>query len=99
MATLSPNISYSQERQGVSLASDDTAALVELLQACNHTLGTCEQVRVVQDDIIKAQGEALVAGEARERALEKRLNDTIYTKVVWFAAGILLTGAAVALIK
>ena len=102
MATLSPSTSYSRglaPSAPVKLVSEETDRIIELLDMCDRALKACAENIKVRNEIIETQGEALVAAEARERALEQRLDGTIYAKVIWFSLGVLLTGAAVALIK
>lgn len=104
MITLSLNAampSYSNvwASEEINLTPPETQALIDSLKACDGALSSEQQLNGSQRRLIAGQDELLTAQTARMVQLETRQNSIINNPLVWFVAGMLVTGLTVKLVK
>lgn len=73
--------------------------LSELLKACDTTVMLCTQTVDTKNEVIAKQGELLDAQAQRITQLEGNEKSILKSPLLWFAAGMLVTGLTVHWVK
>jgi TolA-binding protein len=98
MLICSSSLAYSQEGS-INLTPQQTLEVVALLKACDTSLNNCQSAQNDKDAIIKSQEAQLSQLNDRVSGLEKEASSATNHKLLWFAAGMLLTGVTVYMVK
>ena len=83
----------------IQLSSDDTAALIELLQACDKALTKCQKQRAFDARIVEAHQKEIARLADRVGELEAASSSIINSKLLWFGLGVVATGLSVHLLN
>lgn len=85
--------------QGTPPQIPTDSPLVTLLKSCDKAYTTCQQHSADQANVIKSQAEQIDALSKRNGELVKEAEAPSRSRLLWFVAGMLVTGLTVYLVK
>lgn len=78
----------------LDLTPAETKQVVDLLKSCDKALTDCEAANKSKENVIKGQGEVILAQDKQIADLEKDKNNILKSPVLWFFVGVAVTGVA-----